>query len=94
MPVRLQAGLWGLFSGGALLIGAVVGYRVELSNRRIAGIMAFGGGGGHPRDDRGHDAPRSVRRNAQSFGTHHRGRVSLCFRALHDGVLLTPALPG
>jgi hypothetical protein len=44
IPVWLQAGLWGLFSGGALLIGAAIGYRVELSNRRIAGIMAFGAG--------------------------------------------------
>jgi ZIP family zinc transporter len=44
MPVWLQAGLWGLFSGGALLIGAAIGYRVQLSNRRIAGIMAFGAG--------------------------------------------------
>ena len=44
MPIWLQAGLWGLFSGGALLIGALIGYRVELSNRTIAGIMAFGAG--------------------------------------------------
>ena len=44
VPVWLQAGLWGLFSGGALLIGAAIGYRVQLSNRRIAGIMAFGAG--------------------------------------------------
>lgn len=44
IPVWLQAGFWGLFSGGALLIGAVIGYRVELSHRRIAGIMAFGAG--------------------------------------------------
>lgn len=44
IPIWLQAGLWGLFSGGALLIGAAIGYRVELSNRRIAGIMAFGAG--------------------------------------------------
>jgi ZIP family zinc transporter len=44
IPVWLQAGLWGLFSGGALLIGAAIGYRFELSKRRIAGIMAFGAG--------------------------------------------------
>lgn len=44
IPVWLQAGFWGLFSGGALLIGAAIGYRVELSNRHIAGIMAFGAG--------------------------------------------------
>ena len=44
IPIWLQAGLWGLFSGGALLIGAAIGYRVELSARWIAGIMAFGAG--------------------------------------------------
>lgn len=44
IPIWMQAGLWGLFSGGALLIGAAIGYRVQLSNRRIAGIMAFGAG--------------------------------------------------
>ena len=44
IPVWLQAGFWGLFSGAALLIGATIGYRVELSKRRIAGIMAFGVG--------------------------------------------------
>jgi ZIP family zinc transporter len=40
----MQAGLWGLFAGGALVIGAVIGYWVRLSDRRIAGIMAFGAG--------------------------------------------------
>ena len=44
IPVWMQAGLWGLFAGGALLIGAVIGYWVHLSDRRIAGIMAFGAG--------------------------------------------------
>jgi len=44
IPVWMQAGLWGLFSGGALLVGAVIGYWVHLSDRRIAGIMAFGAG--------------------------------------------------
>ncbi len=44
IPAWLEAGFWGLFSGGALIVGALIGYRVELSHRRIAGIMAFGAG--------------------------------------------------
>lgn len=44
IPGWVEAGLWGLFSGGALLVGAAIGYRVELSHRTIAGIMAFGAG--------------------------------------------------
>jgi ZIP family zinc transporter len=44
MPVAIQAGLWGLLSGSALLIGAAVGWFVPLSRRIIAGIMAFGAG--------------------------------------------------
>lgn len=42
--MALQAGLWGLLSGSALLIGALVGWFVPLSRRLIAGIMAFGAG--------------------------------------------------
>jgi zinc transporter, ZIP family len=44
VPGWAEAGLWGLCSGGALLVGAAIGYRVELSHRTIAGIMAFGAG--------------------------------------------------
>jgi ZIP family zinc transporter len=44
MPVALQAGLWGLLSGSALLIGALAGWFVPLSRRVVAGIMAFGAG--------------------------------------------------
>jgi ZIP family zinc transporter len=44
MPVALQAGLWGLLSGSALLLGALVGWFVPLKHRTIAGIMAFGAG--------------------------------------------------
>lgn len=32
IPIWMQAGLWGLFSGGALVIGAVIGYWVQLSS--------------------------------------------------------------
>ena len=44
MPVALQAGLWGLLSGSALLIGALAGWFVPMSRRLIAAIMAFGAG--------------------------------------------------
>lgn len=42
--MALQAGLWGLLSGSALLIGAMVGWFVPLPRRIIAAIMAFGAG--------------------------------------------------
>jgi len=36
--------LWGLLSGGALLIGAATGYFVKVPQRLIATVMAFGSG--------------------------------------------------
>jgi ZIP family zinc transporter len=39
-----QAGFWGFVAGAALLIGAAVGYFIEVPQRLIAGIMAFGSG--------------------------------------------------
>lgn len=44
MPAWLQAGLWGLLAGGALLLGAAIGYFVDVPKRLIAGVMAFGSG--------------------------------------------------
>lgn len=44
MPMALQAGLWGLLSGSALLIGALAGWFLPLPRRLVAGIMAFGAG--------------------------------------------------
>jgi ZIP family zinc transporter len=44
MPMAIQAGLWGLLSGSALLIGAIIGWFVPMSRRMIAGVMAFGAG--------------------------------------------------
>lgn len=44
LPVWVQAGLWGLLSGSALVIGAGVGYFLNIPRRLIAGIMAFGSG--------------------------------------------------
>ena len=40
----LTAGLWGWLAGGALLIGAVVGWFVQLPARATASVMAFGSG--------------------------------------------------
>ena len=44
IPVWLQAGLWGLLSGGALVIGACIGYFLNVPQRLVAAIMAFGSG--------------------------------------------------
>lgn len=44
IPGWLQAGLWGLLAGGALVIGALFAYFFKISNRLIASIMAFGSG--------------------------------------------------
>lgn len=40
----LQAGFWGLVGGSALLLGAALGYFVNIPQRTIAAIMAFGAG--------------------------------------------------
>lgn len=45
MPLWVEAGLWGLAVGSALVLGGAVGYGVRLSSRTIAAIMAFGAGG-------------------------------------------------
>src|SRR3954468_355287 len=44
MPAWLQAGLWGLLAGGALVIGAAAGDLARVPQRLIAAIMAFGSG--------------------------------------------------
>jgi ZIP family zinc transporter len=44
LPIWLQAGLWGLLAGGALLVGAAAGYRLAVPQRLIAAVMAFGSG--------------------------------------------------
>jgi len=43
-PLWLQAGFWGLVSGSALIIGALVGYYIHVPQRLIAAIMSFGSG--------------------------------------------------
>lgn len=44
VPMWLQAGLWGLLSGSALLVGALLGYFTRIPQRVVAAIMAFGSG--------------------------------------------------
>jgi zinc transporter, ZIP family len=44
LPISIQAGLWGLLAGSALLVGAAVGYFADLPQRLIAAVMAFGSG--------------------------------------------------
>jgi len=44
IPVWAQAGFWGLVAGGALLIGAATAYFINVPQRLIAAIMAFGSG--------------------------------------------------
>lgn len=44
VPLWLQAGLWGLLAGGALVIGALIAYFLKIPTRLIASIMAFGSG--------------------------------------------------
>ena len=39
MPTWLEAGLWGLLGGSALLIGAAIAGAVQLPQRLIAAVM-------------------------------------------------------
>ncbi|HYF58891.1 MAG TPA: ZIP family zinc transporter [Burkholderiaceae bacterium] len=44
MTVPLQAALWGLLAGGALVLGAAIAWFADVPQRAIAGITAFGAG--------------------------------------------------
>jgi ZIP family zinc transporter len=44
VPTWLEAGLWGLLGGGALVIGALVAWFVRVPQVVIAAVMAFGSG--------------------------------------------------
>lgn len=44
MPGWLEAGLWGLFAGAALVLGAGIAWLVQVPTRVTAAVMAFGAG--------------------------------------------------
>ncbi len=44
MPTWLEAGLWGLLGGGALVIGALVAWFARVPSKVVASVMAFGSG--------------------------------------------------
>ena len=44
MSLPLQAALWGLLGGGALVLGAAAGYAAPIPRRWVSAIMAFGSG--------------------------------------------------
>lgn len=44
MSPAVEATFWGFVSGGALVLGAAVGFLLPVSARAVAGIMAFGSG--------------------------------------------------
>ena len=44
MPTWLQAGLWGLVGGGALVLGALIAWVARVPQLVIASVMAFGSG--------------------------------------------------
>ena len=44
IPLWLEAGLWGLPGGSALVLGALIAFAVHLPPRVIAVVMAIGSG--------------------------------------------------
>jgi zinc transporter, ZIP family len=44
MPVWVQAGLWGLLAGGALVVGAGIAWFLRVPRTVVASVMAFGAG--------------------------------------------------
>jgi ZIP family zinc transporter len=44
MPQYIEAGLWGLLGGSALLLGAAVAFLLRLPQRIVAAVMAVGAG--------------------------------------------------
>ena len=44
MSPAFEAAIWGLVGGGALVLGAAIGFLVQVPSRVTAGVMAFGSG--------------------------------------------------
>ena len=44
MPTWVEAGLWGLLGGGALVVGALIAWLTPVPPKVVASVMAFGSG--------------------------------------------------
>ena len=44
IPTSVKAGLWGLLSGSALILGALIGFYLPVKQRFVAAVMSFGSG--------------------------------------------------
>jgi zinc transporter, ZIP family len=44
VPIWIEAGLWGLLAGSALVLGAMIAWFFEVPRRWVASIMGFGSG--------------------------------------------------
>jgi len=44
VPIWVQAGLWGTFAGGALVVGAALAWNLHIPRLVVASVMAFGSG--------------------------------------------------
>jgi len=44
MPIWIEAGLWGLLGGAALVLGALTAWFLRVPDGVVAGVMAFGSG--------------------------------------------------
>ncbi|HWJ66204.1 MAG TPA: ZIP family zinc transporter [Nocardioides sp.] len=44
LPVWVEAGLWGVLAGGALVVGAAIAWFVHVPRPVVASVMAFGAG--------------------------------------------------
>jgi ZIP family zinc transporter len=44
VPIWIQAGLWGLVAGGALVVGAAIAWAARVPRWMVASVMAFGAG--------------------------------------------------
>jgi ZIP family zinc transporter len=44
VPIWVEAGLWGLLAGGALVLGAAIAWSLRVPRVVVAGVMAFGAG--------------------------------------------------
>lgn len=70
LPLWLQAGLWCGLAGGALLVGAALGYWLDVPRRTVAAVMAFGSGVRH-------ESPLAARPRSWAGRVFHQGGVPM-----------------